>query len=88
MSVAATSRQAWFEINAEGVTQRQQRDIYRQLYTGLEPQTASEISEALGMLRGSVGGRLNVMEDDGNVERCDKRPCDVTGRSAFTWRSL
>ncbi len=85
--VAATSVKAWFEINAEGVTQRQQRDIYRQLYISLEPQTSSEISEEIGMLRGSVAGRLNAMFDDGNADRCGKRPCKVTGRSAETWRA-
>ena len=88
MSVAATSLKAWFEVNVEGITARQRQKIYRYLYTSLEPRTGGEISEALNMREGSAAGRLNGMEEDGHVVRCDKRPCDVTGRSAFTWRSL
>ncbi len=87
MSVAATSIQAWFEINREGVTQRQQRKIYRQLYTSLKPQTANEISEVLNMRVGSVAGRLNAMADDGHAARCGKRPCKNSGRMAETWES-
>lgn len=87
MSVAATSRQAWFEINVEGITAAQRQKIYREIYTSLKPPTANEISVTLNIPHGSVCGRLNAMADDGHVVRCDKRPCKRSGRMAVTWRS-
>ncbi len=87
MSVAATSINAWFEINVEGIVAPQKQKIYRELYTSLEPKTAGEICEALGLREGSASGRLNAMADEGHVERCGKRPCKVTGRTVETWRS-
>ncbi len=86
--VAATSIKAWFEINVEGITSKQEQKIYRELYTSLAPKTGGEISKALGMREGSVAGRLNKMADDGSVKRCGKRPCKVSGRCAETWRAL
>ena len=87
MSVAATSIQAWFEVNVEGITAAQKQSIYRELYTSFNPMTCTEISEVLGIRVGSLAGHLNSMADDGLVARFGKRPCKHTGRMAETWES-
>jgi len=86
MTVAATSVKAYFEINVEGITQKQRKKIYRALFASPKPMTAKELAIKVNIDASTVAGRLNEMDED-TVERCDKRKCKESGRTAGTWRT-
>ena len=85
--VSATSKKAYFEIQAEGITQEQELEIFAYIYAGGPPVTRKEISKDTGIDAGSVAGRGNSLVKNGYLIECEKRTCKITGRTAGTLRS-
>lgn len=79
--VRNTSREAYREIEAEGLTGTQKRQIYLCLETVDKPLSRREISKYLGLETSSVAARVNAMIEDGHLEEIPKAmPCPITGR--------
>lgn len=87
MTVAATSKQAYFEINVEGITQAQERNIYRIIFLSPDPMTRKEVSVEAGIDASTVGGRAFSLVENKYLIECPKRACKVTGRMAGTLRT-
>jgi len=88
MSVAAMSVKAFFEINVEGITQAQEKRIYRAIFSSHEPMTRKEVAVQLFIDAGSVGGRVNAMVESGHLKECEKRKCKITGRTTGTLEAV
>ncbi len=88
MSVAATSLQAWFEVNLEGIVQPQQQEIYRTIYINLTPMTRVEIADKTNIYPSTVGARANALVKAGHLIEGPKRQCKVTGRMAGTLEAV
>jgi len=84
MSVAAMSVKAFFEINVEGITEAQQKRIYRAIFSSPHPMTRKEVSVDLFIDAGAVAGRANAMVKSGHLIERPSRKCKVTGRTAGT----
>jgi len=87
MTVAATSLQAWFEINLEGITQPQAQRIYKTVAIESEPMTRVEIAEKTSIYPSTVGARVNALVKSGHLIECDSRKCKITKMTAGTLRA-
>ena len=87
--VAETSAIAYRELKPS-LSQREEQ-VLNALRTFTEPATAYEVAGLL-MRRELIRDvnycrpRITALYARGIVVRCDKRPCEVTGKTAFTWR--
>ena len=88
MSVAAMSVKAFFEINVEGITQAQEKRIYRAIFSSPHPMTRKEVSVQLFIDAGAVGGRVNAMVKSGHLIEREKRKCKVSGRTTGTLEAV
>ena len=86
MSVAATSKQAYFQIKVEGITSKQQLRVYRILKMSPIPMTRKEVAVQLFLDASTVGGRVNELVESGHLVECDSRKCKITGSVAGTLR--
>lgn len=84
MSVAQSSIETYQDITTDGTTVAQRVKISSFLREAGEPKTRREISVALGMETGAVGGRVNELIDIEYLEDRKKRKCAVTGRFVKT----
>lgn len=83
MNVSQPSKDTYFDIQYEGLTQGQQRKILSFLHATKCTYTRAEIARALGMDKGSVAGRVNLMVDV-VLEEGPRRKCRVSGRNVGT----
>lgn len=47
--------------------------------------TAAELEKRAGLERGQISKRLSTLFNQGRVVRLEKRRCNITNRSAFTY---
>jgi len=85
--VSATSKKAYWEIKAEGITADQERKVFRIICMNKKPVTRKELADYLSMDASTVGARVNQLVASGHVIECEKRTCKITGRTAGTLRS-
>lgn len=86
MSVADTSLVAYAEHRESGELGAQQKRILYFFYEKGGEYTRSELAETLRMRLSSVCGRVNELLAKGYLEEGPRRPCRVTGRTAFPVR--
>lgn len=84
MSVAATSVKAYFEINVEGITSKQEKRVYRVVFSSPIPMTRKEAAVQLFLDASTVGARVNSLVESGHLIERPSRKCKVTGRTAGT----
>ena len=82
--VAATSARAYFEINVEGITSKQEVRVYRIIHMNDIPITRKEGSVKGFMDASTFGARANALVKSGHLIECLARKCKVTGRMAGT----
>jgi hypothetical protein len=88
--VADTSIQVYRDVVVPTKETRQRRVLIA-LANCPQPVTAYELFRLMKRHQhvsdlNDVRPRLTELWKAGKVERCDKRPCDVTGHTAYCWR--
>lgn len=82
--VALTSRIAYLQIHAEGVTSNQKEIIYQAVVNYCEIYedgiSNRELSKRTGIELNSVCGRVNELKDDNLLKTIDKRHCKISKR--------
>lgn len=78
--VRDTSRQAYAELNATGVTSAKQIEILNVMAYGRD-YSLSELGKMTGMEKSSVSGRVHELKEMGKVVESRKRACKVTGKT-------
>ncbi len=81
MTVRDTSREAYADI--QPLSDRQAAVLG--LLKRSEPLTNNEIADRLGWPINTVTPRVFELRARGEVREIGKRPCRITGRSAYQW---
>jgi len=82
VSVRDTSHEAYEYVRKRGITGAQSVRLGQVLYS--RPLlTRQELSRASGVAINAVCGRVNELIKAHFIQECGKRPCRITGRTAY-----
>lgn len=79
-----TSHEAAVHVVKSGIVSGQKARVLDALRSNPR-RTTNELAALGGIDRHVVGRRMSGLESDGLVRRLDKRQCQISGRTAFTW---
>jgi DNA-binding MarR family transcriptional regulator len=83
--IQQTSLVSWNEINLAGVVGKQQAIIFTAIKQ-LNEATNKEIAAYTKLEINSVTPRVYELRAKGLVTRCNKRSCNISGRTANSWK--
>lgn len=85
-----TSLEAYFDNISSGLKAKKEKDVLRALVQ-FERSTVNELFRAwkgsTTLCQANIGSALYALREKGVVIDDKKRPCKVTGRNAYEWRT-